>query len=70
MKIKEGITLRDIYEVVNRLEDKIDDRITPIEKDISDLKSFQNRTLGIVGIVSIVLSGFSSYFWSKVTGPK
>lgn len=34
-----GITLKDIYDVVNRLEDKVDDRFSNIESDVEVVKT-------------------------------
>lgn len=34
-----GITLKDIYDVVNRLEDKVDDRFSNIESDVEIVKT-------------------------------
>lgn len=33
------ITLKDIYDVVNRLEDKVDDRFQNIEVDVESVKT-------------------------------
>lgn len=36
------ITLKDIYDVVNRLEDKVDDRFSNIEVDVEAVKTRVN----------------------------
>lgn len=33
------VTLKDIYDVVNRLEDKVDDRFAHIESDVDAVKT-------------------------------
>lgn len=60
------VTLKDIYEVVNRLEDKLDQRIKPIEQKVDDLEDFRGKALGILGVVSFVGSAIFSWVWGKI----
>lgn len=60
------ITLKDIYDVVNRLEDKVDDRFQNIEVDVESVKTrvgsveklFSNMagkvTMGVIIVGTIV----------------
>jgi len=45
------VTLRDIYKVVNRLEDKMDERLREAEKRIDTLESFKDNLAGKLAIV-------------------
>lgn len=65
---EDKVTLRDIYDVVERVEDKMDRRFEAVERDISNLKAFQNRTLGVVSIFSGLVSVITVYIWNKITG--
>ena len=56
--------------MVNRLEDKFDKRILNIEKDIDDLKRFQNKALGVVSILAMFTSLVVNYIWQSITGQK
>jgi hypothetical protein len=61
------ITLKDIYEVVNRLEEKMDKRMCRVEERVDILEDFKSKILGIVTIVSLVSGAVFSWFWEKVT---
>lgn len=61
------VSLRDIYSAIERLEDKIDKRVTPIERDVDDLKAYQNKAMGTLGVLSAFVSLAASYFWNKIT---
>lgn len=64
----EKITLRDIYDVVNRLEDKVDKRITNVEDDIKELKSFQSRAMGVASVMAAFVSLIATFIWNRITG--
>lgn len=60
------VTLRDIYDAVGRLEEKLDKRIGKSEKDIEDLKAFQNKALGITGVFAAFISVAVNTIWERV----
>lgn len=62
------VTLRDIYDLLDRLETKIDKRVEKIETDIEDIRAFQNKALGILGIAATFISLSATYVWNKVIG--
>jgi hypothetical protein len=62
----ERITLRDIYDAVNRLEDKLSKRIDGQDKKIERLEGFQNKALGIISIIMLLFSSLVTYFWNRV----
>lgn len=63
-----NVTLKDIYDVVNRLEDKVDCRLTAVEKSVDELQSFQNKVLGIASIAAIFVSAIVTYVWNRIVG--
>ena len=63
---KDQITLRDIYDAVGKLEEKIDKRISKGEERIESLESFRDRSLGIISIVSVIVGGVFTWIWKKV----
>lgn len=62
------VTLKDVYEAVNRLEDKMDARFRAIEMDVESNKSFKNRALGIFSITSVMASAVWAYLFNRLVG--
>lgn len=63
-----NVTLRDIYDAVERLEAKLDRRIEKIEARTDSLETFQNRALGIVSVFSVFISLIANFIWTRITG--
>lgn len=63
---EDRITLRDIYDAVNRLEDKLSKRIDAQDKKIEKVEGFQNKALGVLSIITLLFSSLITYFWSRV----
>ena len=61
------VTLKDIYEVVNRLEEKMDKRMCHAEERIDILEDFKSRILGIATIVSVISGAVFSWLWERLT---
>lgn len=57
---KEQITLEKVYAVVNRLEDKMDDRLETLENRINSTEGKLDTLLGKVGIGVIIITLFAS----------
>lgn len=64
------ITLQDIYSVVNRLEDKMDQRLRTVENKVDALESVASKALVIFGVISTIGSAAFSFIWQKVIGGK
>lgn len=62
------VTLRDVYAVVNRLEDKMDERLKFIEQCVDKNTYFRYRILGVAGVIGAVAGGAISVMWNKVSG--
>lgn len=61
------VSLKDIYEAVNRLEDKMDGRLKTAEAKIDALESIANKAVVIFSLVNIFLTAGFSWVWNKVT---
>jgi hypothetical protein len=64
------VTLKDVFEVVNRLEDKMDARLCLLETKVDTLESFRDNLLGkitlVTGVVVIFLNTFLDWLKKKV----
>lgn len=62
-----NITLRDIYDICDRLEQKMDRRMCIVEKKIDTLESFRDNLLGKIAVVSVFVSMVFTLFvgWIK-----
>ena len=68
MKNSDRVSLRDIYEAVGKLEDKIDRKIEGIQTEVNGLQSFRDRWLGYVSAISFIITLTFSLIWKKITG--
>jgi hypothetical protein len=50
------ITLKDIYDICDRLEQKMDRRMCTVEKKIDVLESFRDNLLGKIAVITIFIS--------------
>jgi len=68
------VSQRDIYELVqkrfDRLEDKMDRRITSIEKRVDVLEDFRSYVIGIITLLGFFVGGFATWVIKKVTGER
>jgi uncharacterized membrane protein len=62
------VSLKDIYEVVNRLEDKMDKRLCDVEDRVDILEDFKGKVLGIAVVISIAAGTISTWIWKKIIG--
>ena len=61
-----SVNLRDIYEIVERLENKIDKRIVVAESKIDKLESFNNKVVGMWLAITTIISIASSWVVQKI----
>ena len=52
------VTLRDIYEIVDRLETKMDKRLCVVEEKVNELESFRDKLKGQLALITAVISAF------------
>lgn len=64
--MRSSVSLRDIYEAVGRLEEKLDKRMTRNEDRLENLESFKDRSLGIISIASLIVGGVFTWIWKQV----
>ena len=71
-------TLKDVYDVVNRLEDKMDKRLGCIEKDIADrmsmleirtdgIESWKSNLTGKISIIGAIAGSVMGILFSLIT---
>ena len=63
-----NITLRDIYEVVNRLEDKMDKRVEILEVRVDKIEDVQAKIIGGVSIIGLFVGGAVTWIWDRIRG--
>lgn len=63
-----NVTLKDVYDAVNRLEDKFEKRIKPIETDVNELQKFQNRAMGVLTVFSTFIGLIATFVWNRIIG--
>lgn len=61
-----NVNLRDIYDIVERLENKIDKRIIVAETKIDKLESFNNKAIGVWLTITAFISIASSWIVQKI----
>jgi len=61
-----SVSLKDIYEIVERLENKMDGRLKESEKRIDALENFQSRIIGIWLGITAVISILGSWVGQKL----
>ena len=60
--------LRDIYNIVDRLENKMDKRLCSLENRTDKIEDIQARMLGAVSIMALFVGGAVTWVWQKITG--
>ena len=68
MTMNNRIMIQDIYDVVNRLEDKLDKRLEKVEGRIDSLEDFKGRITGISVVVSVFAGTVSGWIWERLSG--
>lgn len=63
---KPSVTLRDIYEIVDRLEGKMDDRLSKIEGRTDSLETYRDRAVGVLSIFTLFTGFISSWIWERI----
>lgn len=62
------MTLRDVYNAIDRLESKLDTQISANSKRIDALETFRDRWIGIVTVGAAVISFFSGWIRERLFG--
>jgi len=63
------VSLKDIYEIVERLEMKIDRRLVEAEKKIDKLEDFNSRAMGVWFAITTIISIGSSWIIQRIFKP-
>ena len=65
---KNEITLRDVYDIVDRLERKMDERLMKLEDKTDKLENNQSRALGVLSVFTVFIGAASAYVWDRIMG--
>lgn len=63
---KDTVTLRDVYAVMQRVEDKMDKRFEETDGRIDKIEGFQNKLMGIASILSVLFASGISFIYNKL----
>lgn len=66
MTNNQKISLKDIYEVVNRLEDKMDKRLHDVECRVDKMEDLQAKIVGGIGVVGLFVGGLITWAWERI----
>jgi hypothetical protein len=66
------VTLKDVYEVVNRLEDKFDTELKELDARVTSIESVNSNIMGKIGVgvaaLSIIFSAVVSFIVDYIKG--
>lgn len=65
---KDSVSLRDVYDIVDRLEKKILPEIKQNREDIDALQATLNKAYGVMAVLSLFFSAVAGYIWNKIIG--
>lgn len=63
-----NVTIKDVYDLVERLETKMSKRFDENEKDIEELQNFKSRLAGQLSLISVISGAASAWIWQKISG--
>lgn len=66
--MKDGLTVRDILDRFDRLEEKLDRRLIPLEGRMDKVENNQSRFFGAIGIVAVFGSAIANYVMARLMG--
>lgn len=66
--MSEKVTLRDVYDIVNKLDEKLDRRFVEMDRRVDAIESFKNKALGVASIFAIFSSVVTTYIWERLVG--
>lgn len=64
---QENITLRDIYDIQARLENKLDERLSKLEGRTDNLETYRDRAMGVLGAFSLFSGLISNWIWERIS---
>ena len=64
--MRDTVTLRDVYDAIGKLEEKVGRRIEKVEEKVNSLEEFKDRAIGIISIITVALSAVFSWLWKKI----
>lgn len=61
-------TIDQVLSVVNRVEDKLDERLSMLETRLQKLEKSVNKFLGGLAVIQVVIGGAVAWLWKRVGG--
>jgi len=61
------VSVADVYEIVERIERKLDKRVDGIEERLYNAEGFINRARGVLIVLGIFTASIGAWVWQKVT---
>ena len=65
---KQSVTLRDVYDIAERLETKFSEKFSDHETRIRMIEKFQNRALGVISFLALFSSLAANAIWDRLLG--
>lgn len=60
------VSMRDLYQAIERLESKIDEKVTNNSKRIDKLETFKDRWAGAITLLSVFGGAVAAWIWDKI----
>lgn len=63
-----NVTIRDVYDLIEKLDAKLERRFTRVEERVDELENFKSMALGMFAVIGLFTGGLISWVWRKITG--
>jgi hypothetical protein len=60
------VTLRDVYQAIGSLEQKLDKRFERVESKVEILEDFRSKLIGVSLIIGAFAGTIASWVWAKI----
>lgn len=61
-----NITLKDVYEVVQRLEDKMDGKFDKLDEEVKENTNFKNQLIGKMTVIFAIIGISVNMVWDYI----
>lgn len=62
--------LCEVLTRLDRLEDKLDKRVTSLENRVDIIEDFRSRILGVAVVIGAISGSVVHWVWMRITGEK
>lgn len=60
------VSMKDLYQAIERLETKIDEKVSNNSSRIDKLETFKDRWAGAITLLSIFGGAVAAWFWERI----